>query len=66
MRDFLWERVDKRKSTHLINLEVVCRLLNLGLSIGNVRVRNKALLAKWLKQIHHGTRLDFVLIVVMG
>ena len=53
MRDFLWEKVDKRKGPHLINLEVVCGLLDLGLGIDNVRARNKAFLVKWLKQIHH-------------
>lgn len=44
-RDFLREtrKVDKRKGL----------LLDLGLGIGNVRARNKVLLAKWLMQIHH-------------
>ena len=53
IRDFLWERVDKRKGPHHINLEVVFGLLDLGLGINNVRARNKAFLVKWLKEIYH-------------
>lgn len=51
MRDFLWEEVDevKVKARILLDGEVIERLVALwGLDIWNLRVCNKALLAKWL------------------
>lgn len=49
MRDFLWEWMDEGKGSHLVSWEVVGCLLNQGvLEIGNLRLHNKSLSAKWL------------------
>lgn len=47
--DFLWEGVDEGRGSHLVSWEAVSHLINQGgLKIGNLRIRNRALLAKWL------------------
>lgn len=51
MRDFLWEGVNEGKCSYLVSWEIVWRSIKLGkLEIDNLRIRNKALLAKWLWQ----------------
>lgn len=48
MRDFLWEGFGKDKSSHLVSWEVVTKTKEFGgLGIGNLLLRNKALLGKW-------------------
>lgn len=48
MRDFLWEG-DEGKGSHLVSWVVVGRPVDQGgLEMGNLRLRNKALLDKWL------------------
>lgn len=47
-RDFIWEPGDKRKD-HLLRWDMVCKPLVSGcLGLGNISLRNDALLAKWL------------------
>lgn len=47
MKDFSWEGIDKGKGAHLVSWEVIGKPVNMrGLEHGNLRVRNKAQLAK--------------------
>lgn len=47
-RDFLWELGDKRRD-HLLRWDMVRKPLEMGdLRLGNISLRNDALLAKWL------------------
>lgn len=53
-RDFLWVPGDS-KNDHLIKWEIVCRLIAKGggLGLGNLGIRNDALLTKWLWGFPH-------------
>ena len=49
MKDFLWEGVNEGYGSHLVSWEVAgCTVNQEGLEIDNLRIRNRALLAKWL------------------
>ena len=49
MRKFLCEGVDEGYSSHLVSWEVLGHSMSQeGLGIGNLRILNRALLAKWL------------------
>lgn len=53
MRDFLWEWVDEGHNSHLVSWEVVQRSVSQGgLEIGNLRIRNRGMMAKWLWRFH--------------
>lgn len=48
MRDFLWEGIEKNSSTHLVSWDIISKPKeDGGLGIGNLTIRNKALLGKW-------------------
>lgn len=48
MRYFLWEGFDGHNSSHLVSWETISNSKeNGGLGIGNLPLRNKALLGKW-------------------
>lgn len=48
MRDSLWKGADEGYGSHLVSWEMVgCLMYQGGLEIGNLRIRNRALLAKW-------------------
>lgn len=47
-RNFLWELGERRRD-HLLRWDMVCKPMNSGgLGLGNLAIRNDALLAKWL------------------
>lgn len=49
MREFLWEGMDEGKRSYLVSWQVNgCPVKEGGFEIGNLRMCNKALLAKWL------------------
>ncbi|KAL5543390.1 hypothetical protein UlMin_007174 [Ulmus minor] len=49
MREFLWDRDSTGKARSLVRWKTVCKPKELGgLGIGNLILRNKALLGKWL------------------
>lgn len=49
MKDFLWEGIDEGRGTYLVSWEMVGKPMGLrGLELGNLRLRNRVLLAKWL------------------
>ena len=49
MRDLLWEGNDKMGAAHLVAWEVIfCPTEKEGLGVGNLALRNKALIIKWL------------------
>lgn len=53
MRDFLWEGFEGDKSSHLVSWKVVSKPKDAGgLGIGNLILRNKALLGKWWWRFH--------------
>ena len=48
-RDFLWSGVGEGKRDHLVSWDAVCKpRVKGGLGIGNIPLRNRALLGKWL------------------
>ena len=48
-RDFLWSGVGEGKRDHLVRWDAVCKpRVKVGLGIGKIPLRNRALLGKWL------------------
>ncbi|RVW59655.1 putative ribonuclease H protein [Vitis vinifera] len=48
-RDFLWSGLGEGKRHHLVSWDAVCKpRVKRGLGIGNIPLRNRALLGKWL------------------